>query len=449
MSSKTGLPYKTGFFTPDTDTSPCTNWSAFSGESIPRRTPVYGNNFRFVIAVIGPFGSGKSSMIEYLKAQARLVNRTAKRVSYIDRDIDQDVHTNETYERDFRRIVTSKDYPGDSNLNECSIASAPWQTVHDSLQRSYANVRFKSKNADGLTLQQANDQKIKDAVVRGLNITYETTSPERLEGLFKTLYETTQSCSKYNYIVLAGIAVNSLHRLQSRAIERYKSSKRNFLRPRITQLAKNLLGEYDHIFLPNVEFDVFKKQVQRIYGAAAELVQHCANNKCPGIGIDLLYIFDNTRQQKGKIRWIPIAVVPLTIRSQYLAKPPRKAPSISDADKKGIVRILTEAYSEENTCPVASLAVAKQRADIEPSKAVLGDAGVERLTEAAKQSLTSLAASEPVATRRRLDALRPTQKELDTALARVTRGKRTRGGRRKTRRRRRRRRERTKRRRIR
>jgi len=181
------------------------------------------------------------------------------------------------------------------------------------------------------------------AISLGYNITYETTlkSKKSLEFLFKNTGNLTNNCRSETYIFLLGFPLVSFAHLEKRIINRYKCVQIKRLIEKHSKLPQDTVineqlpdGKYPtrrqflilleetfkahcptskanenetctYVGLPNLQRSHFVNNMNKAYLTIATLLWFCTGperpadeggrSNCPqGIGIDFLYIFDNT-----------------------------------------------------------------------------------------------------------------------------------------------------------
>ena len=375
----------------------CTDWSPF--ETYTQRpddddvdysnTTLRGDNFRFLLLILGPTGSGKTAITEYLKRYATLINNVGVRnggrwivdsVSY-----DHIIQRDPDYRNDFNQIMQQAIRgPADQVLRGQAAhrLDKPARRYHvseaiynnqDHVQNLYTayqrarigelppgvradaqisrdqyisrrrRVGFTSNKTrrkkiiqdsrprpTAASLQKADQivyRNLRNKIKEGKNIIFESTgkSLQTPKKIFDKLVTATRTCENYRYIVLAAVNFINPEINRSRIIQRFKAQMRLYIQNPDTALIPRL---------PNPATDTITANNAVIYQNIRALIALCNPlpnkiGRCPGVGIDLLFIFDQNNhdwtvseevrdREHNKI--YPIAVIPLSKRSIYITK---------------------------------------------------------------------------------------------------------------------------------
>ena len=339
--------------------SECTQWR-------PKTYYSFGaaaGEFRFIILVLGPMGSGKSSIVKYMKAYAKILKPGAIRATKGEWIIDAVNHDHfitqsPQYKQGFDAIFPPAD------ANETIVPSEEQiQNLHDEYQtvrqgprhddNTAANRRHYGFASSSERRGVANPTMLDDPhgnsatsiqvyenlrknIKAGNNIIYEATGEGwgTLKKIFETVVLTTNNCAKYKYIVLASMNLIDVASNEQRIISRFVEQKKKYDEWRRGNVVKQppipRLPYYDH--------DRVRERNQAAYKIIQNIVQLCTYDmkgqpktlgQCDGVGIDLLFIFDNrgdrvyddaqtlaTRAQ----RKTPMFIIPLSTRSRWITQ---------------------------------------------------------------------------------------------------------------------------------
>ena len=172
------------------------------------------------------------------------------------------------------------------------------------------------------------------SIMYGFNITYETTlkSLASLEYLFELSSILTDQCQHFNYIFLLGFPIVAFNSLEERIMERYLSwaHKEDRIRRQICSVG-----------IPDLTRKKFHNNMKNAYFTLASLIWFCtgagALESCPGIGIDYLFIFDNTGALPKQYNYM----IPISKRSYQIAPVGlHQQPLIRKQTKKWLVTVL-------------------------------------------------------------------------------------------------------------
>ena len=383
----------------------CTNWGAFhtythkpgdDDDVDYSNTTLRGGNFRFLLLILGPTGSGKTAITKYLKRYAALINNVGVRdgdpwvvdsVSY-DHIIQREAPA---YRHDFNQIMQqardarlAPEAPPPSGapravrqqqlgalLHRPTVSEAIYnnpdhvQNLYTAYQRarigelppgvggdgrisrnkyisqrrrvgfianeSRKNKIRKKKTRVGASTMQKADQivysNLRNSIRDGKNIIFESTgkSLRTPKKIFDTLVTATNTCQTFRYIVLAAVNFINADVNRNRIIQRFKAQMRLYIQDRATALVPRL---------PNPAPATIAANNAAIYQNITDLIALCnpppkTVGQCPGVGIDLLFIFDQNNhdwtvgdENVGRVAQeiYPIAVIPLSKRSVYITK---------------------------------------------------------------------------------------------------------------------------------
>lgn len=180
-----------------------------------------------------------------------------------------------------------------------------------------------------------------ESILRGDNITYEMTGTrfDTAKEIFKGLVDLTKMCKEFEYIVIGALNVISPKNNKNRIGNRTTGKElENFYKQMVkrdptvvsTEAAADAIVELDPSSPPPTEPDIIapqrpdnfdliriKNDQLKIYKNMEKLINICTSSLCPGIGIDLLLIFDQDRLEQD---WemdntvATVAVLPLSKR---------------------------------------------------------------------------------------------------------------------------------------
>ena len=170
---------------------------------------------------------------------------------------------------------------------------------------------------------------LRDNIEAGRNIIYEATGEgwDTIRKIFQTLVYATNNCKKFKYIVLASINLINTPLTRKRIIQRFKADKKAYdERGRQMPVPR----------IPYIQHDVIQQRNQAIYSQMQKLVNLCMRKEggesdkigqCVGVGIDLLFVFDNRGKYveeetaalgtRGQVKR-PLFIIPLSRRSKWL-----------------------------------------------------------------------------------------------------------------------------------
>ena len=131
-------------------------------------------------------------------------------------------------------------------------------------------------------------------IQNGVNIVYETTFQkyEMLQYTFEQVASLTNNCETYQYIIMLGFPIVNILTLQHRILNRY-----------IKGCSEDETCEYRG--LQGIDFTSLACQMHLSYENLIAYIETCGHSKsaCNGVGIDLLYIFNNNMNNKPEELW--------------------------------------------------------------------------------------------------------------------------------------------------
>jgi len=339
--------------------SECTQWR-------PKTYYSFGaaaGEFRFIILVLGPMGSGKSSIVKYMKAYAKILKPGAIRATKGEWVIDAVNHDHfitqsPQYKQEFNTIfpianVDDTNAPSEEQTQQLNNA---YQTVrkgheHDdntaAARRHYgfSSAAERIGVADPSTLHNPGENSassiqvygnLRKNIKAGNNIIYEATGEGwgTLKKIFETVVLTTNNCAKYKYIVLASMNLIDVASNGQRIISRFVEQKKKY-----DEWRHGNVGNQPPIpRLPHYDDASVRGRNRSTYKMIQNIVQLCTYDmkglpvplgQCDGVGIDLLFIFDNRGDRvyddaqtlaTPAQRKTPIFIIPLSTRSRWITR---------------------------------------------------------------------------------------------------------------------------------
>ena len=190
-------------------------------------------------------------------------------------------------------------FPNDNEALKKSIGI--WVTTQ--LARDAVPI-FGIQTEDGIKINNTELLYIKTALcmINGYNITYETSlkNTGSLHFLFQVSELATEKCTNFNYIFLMGFPIVTFQTLQNRIINRYinwaKTGHTGFRKPCVT-VGLSTLGKKSK-FITNMQttYLILTSLLWFCTGRDVGGADDPGRSLCPpGIGIDFLLIFDNTK----------------------------------------------------------------------------------------------------------------------------------------------------------
>jgi len=345
---------------------PCVDWKSFREKYSPTET-LRGDNFRFLLLILGPTGSGKTAVIDYLKRYATLINNKGIRAGgpWVQDEVnyDQIITQNPDYRTQFNEIsrdVTPEDADAADKMADGlqeaykTIRHGPiplrWQAdprkyIHKRRSLGFGTpgtLRQTAKHRRKLKMSKEDATDAPDIVVykqlrrsisEGRNIVFESTGEhwDTLKMIFQTLVFATRSCTTYKYIILAGVNIINLEENQHRILTRFQQQFTQYHQ----DPANNPVPR-----LPHPGSTVLQPKRDNIYRNIQTLIQLCTTvqtknteeastvGQCPGVGIDILFIFDQNRYDwrngadiaspETPQTIFPSAIIPLSKRSAHI-----------------------------------------------------------------------------------------------------------------------------------
>ena len=148
--------------------------------------------------------------------------------------------------------------------------------------------------------------KIPYMINNGVNIVYETTfqNKDTIEFICKQIVQQTDNCKSFQYIIMLGFPIVNIGKLQQRIWDREKKSFCLSCPEQCPPDAADGERERDHCNrgLQGIQFTDLSASMTESYTNLKDIIYQCARTKqdgrggawgCKGVGIDLLYIYDN------------------------------------------------------------------------------------------------------------------------------------------------------------
>jgi GTPase SAR1 family protein len=381
----------------------CTNWAPFQtytqhtstgGNESNVATTLKGGNFRFVLLVLGPTGSGKTAVIKYLKRYATLINNMGVRAGepWIQDEVSYDHHiiNHPDYKQQVDKIISPPRStlfpeiapPADEGRARTAVATQhiinnphthkqfknAYETTrrgivpkreHNQMEnyiirrkkfgflpssrksghrgrgvaarnRNNCKINIDTQNAPDITVYR----NLRKSISEGKNIVFESTGKkwDTSKKIFQTLVTATNSCNKFRYIVLASLNIIDDNENKRRIIERFKNQMIQYQHYSAAAAAAPSAPR-----LPNPSLNILQQNKKLIYRNMRNLIQLCTTKEginsniglCPGVGIDLLFIFNQNQHDwrvgdenvgtPGQMIY-PAAIIPLSKRSIYITR---------------------------------------------------------------------------------------------------------------------------------
>jgi len=139
-------------------------------------------------------------------------------------------------------------------------------------------------------------------IQNGVNIVYETTfqKPETLYYIFQQISLLTNNCEDYQYIIMLGFPIVNILTLQQRILHR-------FMKTRNDDCSEKSKGKSEYRGLQGIDFQSLACQMQLSYENLITYINECgrqsADKDCHGIGIDILYIYNNNKDNAPEELW--------------------------------------------------------------------------------------------------------------------------------------------------
>ncbi len=324
--------------------------------------PTFSKEFRFLVILYGPSGSGKSQLLlgtDVLKkssgassqsfscgsisSTSRLwklcskINGTAAGQPWLHIGTDNALTGVETgcWYRAIEEAGKYDDlrFGGDKKEEAYHQTAAAQRVYAENMSKLAAGVdiedeeglrEYHKKTSSLHTKMRTEVQGFRDlaldaAVFTGKNIVYETTGAkkETFARVLRSVYETSNCGNKYNYIVLLVTTLTEGSTLVDRVLTRSVTNIREQLSTQDQLLPTTSPNPYSPDFLTTAD-NIFKFSQDLIGQCSRKETVSTAQGReqtkfsgnCPGFGPDMLYIFDSKSE-------LPIEV-PLSERSLYL-----------------------------------------------------------------------------------------------------------------------------------
>jgi len=144
-------------------------------------------------------------------------------------------------------------------------------------------------------------------IQNGVNIVYETTfqKPETLHYIFQQISTLTNNCEDYQYIIMLGFPIVNILTLQNRILNR-------FIKTRGQRCSAKSTSICEYRGLQGINFQSLACQMRISYNNLIAYIEECGGlpqakdvpaKECPGIGIDLLYIYNNNKDNAPEELW--------------------------------------------------------------------------------------------------------------------------------------------------